>query len=66
MRKRKEDKNELFKSLEFKIGIERDEFDTTYDDFKKMCPKDLNFCSYTTAFVYKTFMQDFIFITKTI
>lgn len=40
MRKRKEDKNELFKSLEFKIGIERDEFDTTYDDFKKLCPKD--------------------------
>lgn len=38
-RKRKEDKTQLFKSLQFKIGIEQDEFDTQYEEFMKICPK---------------------------
>jgi len=38
-RKSKTDKNDLFKSLEFKIGIEKEEFDASYDDFMKTCPK---------------------------
>ena len=38
-RKRKEDRTQLFKSLQFKIGIEQDEFDTQYEDFMKICPK---------------------------
>ena len=40
-RKRKEDKTQLFKSLELKIGIEQEEFDAQYDDFMKICPKVL-------------------------
>ena len=38
-RKPKADKSELFASLEFKIGIEREDFDKNYDEFMKMCPK---------------------------
>ena len=40
-RKRKEDKTQLFKSLELKIGIEQEDFDAQYDDFMKICPKVL-------------------------
>ena len=39
IRKSKTDKTDLFKSLEFKIGIEKEEFDASYDDFMKTCPK---------------------------
>lgn len=38
-RKRKEDKTQLFKSLQSKIGIEQEEFDTQYEDFMNICPK---------------------------
>lgn len=38
-RKGKQDKNELFKALEIKIGIEREEFDSCYEEFMKICPK---------------------------
>ena len=42
-RKRKEDRTQLFKSLELKIGIEQEEFDAQYDDFMKICPKVMLF-----------------------
>ena len=29
--------------MEFKIGIEKEEFDASYDDFMKICPKVKDF-----------------------
>ena len=46
-RKRKEDKTQLFKSLEFKIGIEQEEFDAQYDDFAKICPNVIYIIEYS-------------------